>query len=477
MTGSAAVGCHCESLPVAVLVSDRSQCCRPTSTSCRAPSVPACLLPTSPTSRVFPGLQTGLPSTPDEHARTSSLGPFAAFAHGRGDAVQARCRTVRHGRIAAVLPRPRGGGTRWRGAPRGRPRGRLRRAASSSAASRTRRSGAIRPGTWRGRAAPASGDRAQLRLGARRDDARRAGARPAPNGGRRRPAATASSRSSPSTRSAPTRPLTQRQRLDFAAYAVAILHAMPGAALRQPRQRAELEPVLAAAVRHAAATDAAAGSYFRLLAHGLPGVKAGRAARDRDRRLAGGARQRQPVRAPQDPLPTRFILDLGRELRASGLREAAARPLLAPPVPGELVDPADGRRPALDGDRDRRLPEARPAPHARRSGSRRRSSTASTASRRRSRGASSTSTPGSARPSIRPVSEARQADDYVAAIQLAACQPLVRMLVFFHVTDESAFTGLQTGLYYPNERPKAEPRAGSPAWARAAEKGQVKCRS
>ena len=79
-------------------------------------------------------------------------------------------------------------------------------------------------------------------------------------------------------------------------------------------------------------------------------------------------------------------------------------------------------------------------------------------------------------PSIRPVSERRQADDYVEAIRLAACQPLVRMLIFFHVTDESAFTGLQTGLYYPNEQPKESLRRVA-ASARAAENGQVQCDS
>jgi hypothetical protein len=78
--------------------------------------------------------------------------------------------------------------------------------------------------------------------------------------------------------------------------------------------------------------------------------------------------------------------------------------------------------------------------------------------------------------SIRPVSEVRQADDYVTAIHLAACQPLVRMLIFFHVTDESALTGLQTGLFYPNGRPKESlGRVAAAAWA--AEKGQVKCGS
>ena len=79
-------------------------------------------------------------------------------------------------------------------------------------------------------------------------------------------------------------------------------------------------------------------------------------------------------------------------------------------------------------------------------------------------------------PSIRPVSEARQADDYVSAIDLASCQPLVRMLVFFHVTDESALTGLQTGLFYPNGRPK-QSLGRVAAAARAAEEGQVKCGS
>ena len=79
--------------------------------------------------------------------------------------------------------------------------------------------------------------------------------------------------------------------------------------------------------------------------------------------------------------PTAFIEDLGAAFRASGLREAPARPVLDPPLPRQLVDPADGRRPALDLDRDRRLPEARPAARRARSASRRRSSTASTGSR------------------------------------------------------------------------------------------------
>lgn len=72
------------------------------------------------------------------------------------------------------------------------------------------------------------------------------------------------------------------------------------------------------------------------------------------------------------------------------------------------------------------------------------------------------------------MSESRQAADYVAAMRLAACQPLVRMLIFFHVTDESAFTGLQTGLFYPNGSPKSSLWSVA-ASAQAAENGQVEC--
>ena len=72
------------------------------------------------------------------------------------------------------------------------------------------------------------------------------------------------------------------------------------------------------------------------------------------------------------------------------------------------------------------------------------------------------------------VDEARQANDYVSAIALAACQPLVRMLLFFHVTDESSLSGLQTGLFYPDEQPKSSlgPVA---AFAQVAETGQARC--
>lgn len=53
------------------------------------------------------------------------------------------------------------------------------------------------------------------------------------------------------------------------------------------------------------------------------------------------------------------------------------------------------------------------------------------------------------------VDEATQADYYVEAIRLAACQPTVSMLLLFHVEDESRLEGLQSGLRYADGSPKS----------------------
>jgi hypothetical protein len=65
------------------------------------------------------------------------------------------------------------------------------------------------------------------------------------------------------------------------------------------------------------------------------------------------------------------------------------------------------------------------------------------------------------------VDEATQARYHVEAIRLAACQPTVRMLLFFHVVDESQLEGLQSGLRYADGSPKSslaavKEAAGSP---------------
>ena len=61
----------------------------------------------------------------------------------------------------------------------------------------------------------------------------------------------------------------------------------------------------------------------------------------------------------------------------------------------------------------------------------------------------------SGREVVATVDEATQADYYVEAIRLAACQPTVRMLLFFHVVDESRLEGLQSGLRYADGSPKS----------------------
>jgi hypothetical protein len=75
-----------------------------------------------------------------------------------------------------------------------------------------------------------------------------------------------------------------------------------------------------------------------------------------------------------------------------------------------------------------------------------------------------------------PVDERTQADDYVEALQLAACQPLVRMLLFFHVTDESRLEGLQSGVFYADGQPKSS-RDRAAVAALAAAEGKLKCLS
>ncbi len=54
----------------------------------------------------------------------------------------------------------------------------------------------------------------------------------------------------------------------------------------------------------------------------------------------------------------------------------------------------------------------------------------------------------------KPVPEKRQAAFYKQALQLAFCQPTVKALMLFHVWDEPARAGWQSGLYYADKRPK-----------------------
>jgi hypothetical protein len=76
---------------------------------------------------------------------------------------------------------------------------------------------------------------------------------------------------------------------------------------------------------------------------------------------------------------------------------------------------------------------------------------------------------GAEQPSTKPIDESVQAERYVQAIAMAACDPTVRMLLFFHVSDEPQLERLQTGLYYADDTPKSS----LPRVARAAHDAQV----
>jgi hypothetical protein len=62
---------------------------------------------------------------------------------------------------------------------------------------------------------------------------------------------------------------------------------------------------------------------------------------------------------------------------------------------------------------------------------------------------------GTEQATTKPIDEGTQATRYADAIALAACHPTVRMLLFFHVSDEPQLERLQTGVFYADDTPKS----------------------
>ena len=77
----------------------------------------------------------------------------------------------------------------------------------------------------------------------------------------------------------------------------------------------------------------------------------------------------------------------------------------------------------------------------------------------------------------RPVTEAAQAAYYRRALAMAACQPNVRMMLFFHVTDEPDLRRWQSGVFYADDTPKSSLRALRRAAADARAGRIANCRS
>ena len=61
---------------------------------------------------------------------------------------------------------------------------------------------------------------------------------------------------------------------------------------------------------------------------------------------------------------------------------------------------------------------------------------------------------GSEPAATRPVHESLQGSRYREAIRMAACQPNVRILLIFHVSDEPDLGRWQSGMYYADDTPK-----------------------
>jgi hypothetical protein len=72
------------------------------------------------------------------------------------------------------------------------------------------------------------------------------------------------------------------------------------------------------------------------------------------------------------------------------------------------------------------------------------------------------------------VPETIQGAYYTRAIQLAYCQPTVKGLLFFHVSDEPDLDRWQSGLFYADDTPKSDLELVKTA-AQAAQSGSLRC--
>jgi hypothetical protein len=71
-------------------------------------------------------------------------------------------------------------------------------------------------------------------------------------------------------------------------------------------------------------------------------------------------------------------------------------------------------------------------------------------------------------PTTHPVSEALQGARYREAITMASCQPNVKLMLIFHVSDEPGLAQWQSGMYYADDTPKPSLDAVRAAAAEAA---------
>jgi hypothetical protein len=251
-------------------------------------------------------------------------------------------------------------------------------------------------------------------------------------------------------------PSSAADRADFAAYGAGLVQGLPG--LRdvivgnEPNLNLFWQPQF-----DDTGGDAAAVAFERMLAASYDAIKATRS----DVQVIGaGLAPRggdNPAAARQTHSPTRFLLDVGAAYRASGRTAPIMDALAIHPygesarIPPSFTHPHTSSIAIADYDKLVRIldeafggtgQEGKKLPIV-----------------YGEYGVETAIPPAKAgvytgRELVPPATGALQASDYAEAIHLAACQPTVEMLLFFHVLDETRREGLQSGLRYADGSPK-----------------------
>jgi hypothetical protein len=273
-------------------------------------------------------------------------------------------------------------------------------------------------------------------------------------------------------------PTSATARAQFASYAAALARALPSvrdvAIGNEPNLNLFWMPQFAPD-----GSDAAAVSYLALLAECYDALKAVSA----DVNVIGGSVSASgsddPTAARQTHSPTAFIRDLGAAYRASGRTDPIMDMFSLHPYPESSSIPPTFRHPKSTsiglGDYDKLVALLGEA-------------------------FDGTGQPGSSLPIVygeyglqttippskageysgvepaptKPIDAESQGAAYAAAIRIAACRPTVRMLLFFHVSDEPQLERLQTGVYFADDTPKASLERVA-AEAEEAARGRIDC--
>ena len=270
-------------------------------------------------------------------------------------------------------------------------------------------------------------------------------------------------------------PLTPQARAQFAAYAASIPKLVPGVENVIVGNEPNL-PLFWQPQFDANGNDAAGPAYFRLLAETYDTIKAA----DPKVTVIGGALAARGSDNPKSARPTQspdaFIAHLGLLYLASGRKKplmdmfalhpypenSSTPPTFTHPLTNQALGLAD--YPKLVALLDRAFPgQAVPVVYG-------------------EYGLETTipanethAYTGHEPATTKPIDPAQQGREYAQVIRMVACQPRVRYLLFFHVSDESSLTGLQTGIYYADD--VAKPGLDAVAAAiKDAESGRVQCR-